>query len=79
MTFQIETGIPIPPQKGGKPRCYQQKSPVAIALDALEVSQSFLMDQHDDYMKSRGLFSKYLDRRYVTRKTGEGWRIWRVK
>ena len=73
-TFIIENNIPVP-----QTRTYC-KTGVSAVLQKLEVGQSFLLDE-DRAKKVSGVtyqIGKKYNRKFCTRKTEQGVRIWRV-
>lgn len=81
VSYVIETGVPIPPRAkpGPEMRGAKMKSPLSITLHRLALNESFLMEDHTEFLHSRGMFSKYMDRKFLTRKTRDGWRVWRIE
>lgn len=69
--MKIDKDIPIPPKgNGGRP----PKWP----LSELEVGDSFLADT-PTIRKSIEWHQKRYGTKFCTRKTGEGWRVWRTE
>lgn len=71
MTYAIESGIPVQGQVG-RPASEERKT-----MRALQVGQSFLIDDADRAQHARWLGPK-LEGKFSIRKVGDGWRVWRV-
>jgi hypothetical protein len=72
-TFIIESNIPLPAERS------YEKSGITTVLKKLEVGQSFAV-KSEGRKKSGALYQvgKKLGRKFATRKTSDGLRIWRV-
>lgn len=73
MSYVIEEGIPVSKR-------YGPRTPVTMALEALEPEQSFVITNDTEYIQVRGRLSKLKPKKFRMRKLGrDGWRIWRVE
>ena len=70
---KIEKGIPLPnPDSSRRP-----KGPVRIAMETMEVGDSFVTDSRN--RKMVGSTAVLINRRFATRKIGDNqYRIWRL-
>lgn len=78
MRYVIESGVPIPPPMKPPGTRGRPQSELTLVLDRMEVGQSVLLTDADDYTKVRGRFVTMKPRHFVSRKSRAGWRIWRV-
>ena len=80
MSYAIEDGIPIPaPRRGGGPPPRGPRTALTQAINKLEPGQSFLMTDPCEYRRTCGYVHCLPDRKFRTRKTREGWRVWRLE
>jgi hypothetical protein len=84
MTYIIESGIPLPRAAGGnhkrasRPR--GRTAPLSVAMDAMEVGQSFMVDTFEEHQRLLGRLGQFKPRTFAVRKiVGQGWRIWRTE
>ena len=78
MSYVIEEGIPPPVQtKQGRP--LGPRTALGNVIQQLKPGQSVMLDQHKDYVHLRGLWSRLRPARFATRKTSQGWRVWRIE
>ncbi len=78
MTFVVESGIPLPPPRAGSKGGRRPRSPVSIAVSALEPGQSILFTEEADWLRMRGLWHVFGPGRLASRKMRDGWRVWRT-
>ena len=81
MEIVIDKGIPIPPTRGGSPA----RSEYRIAMDSMEIGDSFVVFGKKQYAKVRNIQREYQrinnSVRFTIRKDAEEgfWRIWRIE
>lgn len=83
MTYTIEQGIPIPAARGGntarRPVPRPPTSPLSLAMLAMEVGDSVLLQTAPEYQRVLGRLTRFAPRVFVVRKLPrEGWRVWRT-
>jgi hypothetical protein len=55
------------------------RSPIGQAMSALEVGDSFLITEPEDYAKARARWNNHKPAKFAMRKVPHvGWRLWRV-
>jgi hypothetical protein len=79
VSYVIESGIEIPPPLRPPGTRSRPRSPIALTLEKMDVLQSVLLDSARDYDMARGTFPTLRPKRFITRKTRAGWRVWRVQ
>ncbi len=67
--IKIDKGIPIPNRTGGRNRKYP--------VGEMGIGDSFLCESKTR-INVAGWHKSMAPKRFVTRKTEEGWRIWRI-
>lgn len=82
VAFVVESGVALPadigvPQKTGRQR--GPSSEMAKALSQMEPLQSMLCVNHADYKLATQRLAQLAPKRFISRKTGDGWRVWRLE
>lgn len=72
--MNIECGIPIPPKRRGHGK---RRTLFSAGIRAMQIGGSYLFDSERELDNARKVM-KRAGFRYEQRKSGEGWRIWRV-
>ena len=80
--FAIESGVKLPAdlevlKKRGRPPGLSGDVPRVVG--ALEPTQSVLFDQYEHYRAATRHLALLAPKRFVSRKTGDGWRVWRLQ
>jgi len=70
--FAIDKDIPIPGRRN------LVKSPLRIALEAMQVGDSIFLDTHEQHEFVRGSRKALHPMVFTTRKVEGGWRAWRT-
>lgn len=77
--YTIENNIPIPPSKGGRGGIQNSpRSELHQALASLQPRQSILLETPDEFQRVKSLWHRLPANSMTSRKTREGWRIWRI-
>jgi hypothetical protein len=78
--YTIEDNIPLPASAMAHNQ-RKPKTPIRLALEALNEGQSLLFTESTEWAKARSIMTHLSPggRKFATRKlAGQGWRVWRV-
>lgn len=79
-SFVIQKGVPIPPrERGDGPGRGRPKGAFTLTLFAMDIGDSIYVEGKSRPSLNRAVVDASRDGfRYVTRKQGQGFRVWRV-